>query len=140
MLESYTRNLKIEMVTIENEDGRANRKAIEAELDDETAAVIVQNPNFFGLIDDFSDIAELVHSKKALLISSVYPVSLGLVKTPGEMDVDIVAGEGQSSRYTAKFWRAVSGLYGNKAEVCQEYAGPYLRKGLWIAKVAMVLF
>ena len=103
MLESYTRNLNIELVTIKNEDGRANRAAIEAELDDQTAAVIVQNPNFFGLIDDFTDIVEMVHAKKALVISSVYPVSLGLIKTPGDMGVDIVTGEGQSLGITLSF-------------------------------------
>ena len=96
MIHSYTRNLKIELVEISNRDGIADRKKIYEELDDKTAAVIVQNPNFFGLIDDYTDLAEKVHEKGALLISSCYPIALGTLKTPGAMGVDIVTGEGQS--------------------------------------------
>ena len=123
MLESYTRNLNIELVTVKNEDGRADRAAIEAVLDDKTAAVIVQNPNFFGLIDDFTDIADMVHAKKALLISSVYPVSLGLVKTPGEMNVDIVAGEGQSLGIPLSFGGPYLGYMATKMEYVRNMPG-----------------
>ena len=123
MLESYTRNLNIELVTVKNEDGRASREAIEAALDDKTAAVIVQNPNFFGLIDDFTDIAELVHSKKALLISSCYPISLGLIKTPGEMDVDIVTGEGQSLGIPLSFGGPYLGFMATKMKYVRSMPG-----------------
>ena len=74
----------------------ASRQEILKHLDDKTAAVIVQNPNFFGVIDDLSDIIEQAHKVGALALCSVYPVSLGLLKTPGAMGADIVTGEGQS--------------------------------------------
>ncbi len=96
MIHSYTSNLNIELVETQNASGYTNRRAIGELLNDETAAVIVQNPNFFGLIDDFTDLADEVHKTGALLISSCYPISLGILKTPGEMGVDIVTGEGQS--------------------------------------------
>jgi glycine dehydrogenase subunit 1 len=96
MLESYTRNLHIELVTTPNAGGHVNREAIVAALDDRTAAVIVQNPNFFGCIEEFSDLAEAVHAVGALLVVSCYPISLGILKTPGEMGADIAVGEGQS--------------------------------------------
>jgi glycine dehydrogenase subunit 1 len=95
MIQSYTRNLKIELVETANDDGLANRQAILKQLDDSTAAVIVQNPNFFGCIDDFTDLAAAAHAKGALLICSVYPIALGILKTPGEMGVDIATGEGR---------------------------------------------
>ncbi|MBI9018082.1 MAG: aminomethyl-transferring glycine dehydrogenase subunit GcvPA [Phycisphaerae bacterium] len=95
MLESYTTNLNIELVTTKNNDGMANRDELKAQIDDKTAAVVVQNPNFFGCIDDFTDIAELVHANKGLLIASCYPTALGILKTPGAMGADIVTGEGQ---------------------------------------------
>ncbi|MBN2064532.1 MAG: aminomethyl-transferring glycine dehydrogenase subunit GcvPA [Sedimentisphaerales bacterium] len=123
MLESYTRNLNIELVTVANHDGRADRNAIAAVLDDKTAAVIVQNPNFFGLMDDFSDIADIVHAKKALLISSCYPVSLGLIKTPGAMGVDIVAGEGQSLGIPLNFGGPYLGFMAAKAEHVRNMPG-----------------
>ncbi|MBT7170501.1 MAG: aminomethyl-transferring glycine dehydrogenase subunit GcvPA, partial [Phycisphaerales bacterium] len=96
ILTSYTTNLDIELLTIPHDNGATNREAMLAALDDETACVIVQNPNFFGTIEDFTDLAEQVHSHKAMLIMSAYPISLGLLKSPGEMGADIVIGEGQS--------------------------------------------
>ncbi|MCH9021559.1 MAG: aminomethyl-transferring glycine dehydrogenase subunit GcvPA [Planctomycetes bacterium] len=96
MIRSYTRNLNIELEEIPSADGLSGREAIAAKLDEKTAGVIVQNPNFFGCVDDFSDLAEAAHAKGALLIVSTYPVSLGLLKTPGAMGADIVTGEGQS--------------------------------------------
>ena len=96
MIRSYTGNLGIELVETLSIRGLPSREAIRMELDDQTAAVIVQNPTFFGCIDDVSDLAELAHACGALLICSVYPLSLGILKTPGAMGADIVTGEGQS--------------------------------------------
>jgi len=69
----------------------------------ETAAVIVQNPNFFGSVADFSALAERAHQQGALLIVSCYPIALGLLKTPGEMGADIAVGDGQSLGNTLSF-------------------------------------
>ncbi|UCD52179.1 MAG: aminomethyl-transferring glycine dehydrogenase subunit GcvPA [Phycisphaerales bacterium] len=96
MIESYTRNLKIDLDETHCVNGLANRAEILGRLDDQTAAIIVQNPNFFGCIDDVTDLAEAAHAKGALLIVSCYPISLGILKTPGAMGADIVTGEGQS--------------------------------------------
>jgi glycine dehydrogenase subunit 1 len=96
MIRSYTQNLRIELEQTHCTDGLANRQQILEKIDDKTAAVILQNPNFFGCIDDFSDIASIAHDKGALLIVSCYPISLGILKTPGAMGADIVTGEGQS--------------------------------------------
>lgn len=95
MIQSYTRNLSIELVETKNTNGLTNRNEILNQIDDKTAGVILQNPNFFGCIDDFTDIASVAHENKALLIVSCYPISLGIVKTPGAMEADIVTGEGQ---------------------------------------------
>ena len=96
MLRSYTSNLSIELVEMPVQHGQADRDGIRAHLDDRTAAVLLQNPNFFGVIDDHSDIAELCHARGALMVESVYPIALGLLKTPAEMGADIATGEGQS--------------------------------------------
>ena len=95
MIDSYTQNLQIDLEETHCTDGLANREEILERLDDKTAAIIVQNPNFFGCIDDVSDIAKAAHEKGALLIVSCYPTSLGILKTPGAMGADIVTGEGQ---------------------------------------------
>jgi glycine dehydrogenase subunit 1 len=69
----------------------------------ETAAVIVQNPNFFGSVQDFTTLAAKCHEQGALLIVSCYPIALGMVKSPGEMGADIVVGDGQSLGNTLSF-------------------------------------
>jgi len=96
MMYSYTSNLSIDFIEIPVSHGHADRDAIRRVLDEQTAAVILQNPNFFGVVDNHSDISAMCHEKGALVIESVYPISLGLLRTPREMGVDIVTGEGQS--------------------------------------------
>ena len=59
-------------------------------------AVVFQNPNFFNCLDDFSELIDKSHEIGALVVMSVYPMSLSLLETPGSMGVDIVTGEGQS--------------------------------------------
>lgn len=95
MIGSASVNLDIEYCEIPLRNGLADRAAIEAALDDQTAAVLLQNPNFFGCIDDLSEIAEQAHAVKALAVVSCYPQALALLKTPGEMGFDIATGEGQ---------------------------------------------
>ncbi|HOK67060.1 MAG TPA: aminomethyl-transferring glycine dehydrogenase subunit GcvPA [Anaerohalosphaeraceae bacterium] len=123
MLHSYTRNLKIELTETENAGGLANREAIRRALDEQTAAVIVQNPNFFGCIDDFTDLAEAAHSKGALLIVSCYPISLGILKTPGAMGADIVTGEGQSLGLPMCFGGPYLGFMATRKEYVRQMPG-----------------
>lgn len=96
VLKTYLFNLDVEVVEIAPLDGMLNRVELARVLDDSVAAVLVQNPNFFGCVDDFGALAEQVHGAGALLIASVYPISLGMLKSPGEMGVDIAVGDGQS--------------------------------------------
>jgi len=96
ILVSYTSNLSVDFEEIPVVHGQSDRERITRALDDKTAAVILQNPNFFGAVDDFTDVINVAHSKGVMAVMSVYPVSLGLLKTPGSMGADIVTGEGQS--------------------------------------------
>lgn len=96
VLKTYLTNLEAELVELSPKDGALDREALTAALDEQTAAVLVQNPNFFGAIDDFTDVAEKAHAAGALLVASAYPVALGLLKSPGEMGADVVVGDGQS--------------------------------------------
>jgi len=96
MMDCYTTNLDIEMVTVGPGGASTDRDQFLRAIDHGTAAVILQNPNFFGVVDDFSDLVAAAHHAGALAVASVYPISLGLLKTPGSMGFDIVTGEGQS--------------------------------------------
>jgi glycine dehydrogenase subunit 1 len=96
MLYSYTANLSIDFTEIPVTHGQCDRGHVQDTIDENTAAVILQNPNFFGVIDDHSDVVAQCHAKGVLVIQSVYPIAMALVKPPGEIGVDIATGEGQS--------------------------------------------
>ena len=123
MIRSYTRNLGIELLETPHNRGLPGRDAIKDDLDEKTAAVIVQNPTFFGCIDDASDLAELAHEKGALLVVSVYPISLGLLKTPGAMGADIVTGEGQSLGLPLSFGGPYLGFMASRARYVRKMPG-----------------
>ncbi|VAX37020.1 Glycine dehydrogenase [decarboxylating] (glycine cleavage system P1 protein) [hydrothermal vent metagenome] len=123
ILKTYTSNLNIEFCETPVVHGHTARDQINDLLDDQTAAVIVQNPNFFGTIDDHTDIVNATHAKGALVIQSVYPVALGVLKTPGEMDVDIVTGEGQSLGLSLNFGGPYLGFMATKKKYIRKMPG-----------------
>ncbi|MFC1643934.1 aminomethyl-transferring glycine dehydrogenase subunit GcvPA, partial [Candidatus Omnitrophota bacterium] len=123
MMYCYTSNLSIEFVEIPVTHGQSDRSEIDKYLDDETAAIILQNPNFFGAIDDHSDISEKCHKLGALVIESVYPISLGILKTPREMGVDIVTGEGQSLGIPLSFGGPYLGFISTRKEFARKMPG-----------------
>jgi glycine dehydrogenase subunit 1 len=123
MIHSYSRNLKIDLVETKNHEGLSNRDAILDALDDETGVVLLQNPNFFGCIDDFTDIAEAAHAKGALLVVSCYPISLGILKTPGAMGADIVTGEGQSLGLPMSFGGPYLGFMATRTKYVRHLPG-----------------
>lgn len=96
MLRSYTANLALDYREIPLKEGRTDRSAFAAALDDEVGVAVLQYPNFFGVIEDYSDLIAQAHRVGALAVVSAYPVALGALKTPGAMGADIVTGEGQS--------------------------------------------
>jgi glycine dehydrogenase subunit 1 len=123
MIHSYTRNLSIDLEETHSVGGLVDRGQIRSRLDGETAAIIVQNPNFFGCLEDFTDLAELAHSQGVLLIVSCYPISLGIVKTPGAMAADIVTGEGQSLGMPMSFGGPYLGFMSSRKEHVRKMPG-----------------
>jgi len=123
ILTTYTSNLDIEFQETPVEHGHSSREQINKLLDDQTAAVILQNPNFFGAVDDHSDIIRQAQQQGALVIASVYPVSLGLLKTPGEMNADIVTGEGQSLGLPLNFGGPYLGFMATKKKFIRKMPG-----------------
>ena len=123
MIRSYTENLGIALAEPSCEQGMVNRKTYDELIDDDTAAVIVQNPNFFGCIDDFTDLAEMAHRRGALLIMSCYPIALGILKTPREMNADIVTGEGQSLGIPMSFGGPYLGFIGATQKLVRKMPG-----------------
>ena len=123
IMQCYTSNLSLEFEEIEILHGQSNREQLKAALDDSVAAVVVQNPNFFGAVDDFTDIAELAHDKGALAVMSVYPISLGMLKSPAEMGADIVTGEGQSLGIPLSFGGPYLGFMSTRKKYARKMPG-----------------
>jgi glycine dehydrogenase subunit 1 len=96
ILATYLRNRDSELVTVACPDGIAHATSLSARVDGETACVIVQHPNFFGCPENLPQIASLAHDHQASLIVSVDPISLGVLRRPGDDGADIVVAEGQS--------------------------------------------
>jgi glycine dehydrogenase subunit 1 len=109
VLATYMKFVGVEVVEIDSQDGVTDIDKLRAAVSNTTAGVIVQSPNFFGIVEDLTEVEIITHSNKALLIVNVIdPISLGILKAPGEMGADIVVGEGQA--------------FGNSLS----YGGPYL--------------
>jgi glycine dehydrogenase subunit 1 len=95
---TYCRYLELELVEVSfDAAGRSDQGELERLLDRDTAAVVTGYPNFFGVVEDLAAISAAAHDCGAYLVAAVQePIALGLLKSPGELGADIVAGEGQS--------------------------------------------
>jgi len=96
ILDTYATNLGVEVVTVNTPSGVIDVDEMAAQVDDQTACVLVQHPNFFGCLEDVEQLAEVAHKAGALFVVVVDPISLGLLKRPGQYGADIVVAEGQS--------------------------------------------
>lgn len=124
MLQCYTQNLSVDYQEIAiSKNGIADRTACSGALDESVGAVVLQNPNFFGCLDNLTDLIELVHDFKALVIMSAYPIALSHVETPGEMGADIVTGEGQSLGLPLNFGGPYLGFMATRTSLVRKMPG-----------------
>ncbi len=97
VLRTFTSHLRITVDDLDAADGVTDPAAAQAALTDETAALVIQSPNFFGCLEDGEALARVAHARGGLLVVAIAePLSLGLVRPPGDYGADIVTGEGQS--------------------------------------------
>jgi glycine dehydrogenase subunit 1 len=94
-LETYARGYGAEIAEVGIENGLTGAGELEAALDDQTAAVFVQNPNFLGGVEDLAALASAAHDAGAMAIASVDPMTLGVLRPPGDCGIDVAVGEGQ---------------------------------------------
>jgi glycine dehydrogenase subunit 1 len=95
-LATYLRNLDIELVTIETPSGGVEPKQLAGVVNGHTAAVLLQHPNFFGCLESVDQLAGIAHDAGAKVVVSFDPISLGLLRRPGDYGADIAVAEGQS--------------------------------------------
>ncbi|MGM0396281.1 MAG: aminomethyl-transferring glycine dehydrogenase subunit GcvPA [Bacillota bacterium] len=124
ILHTYAHVQSLKVIEIDVKDGVTDMEALKDAVSDNTAAVIVQSPNFFGIIEDLEAIGEIAHKgKKTTFIASVDPISLGILKKPGDMGVDVVVGEGQSLGIPVSFGGPYLGFMAIKNEYIRKLPG-----------------
>lgn len=87
------------------------------------ACLVVQTPNFYGIIEDLERVAAWAHDRKILFIISCNPISLGILKTPGELGADIAVGEGQPLGIPLSFGGPYFGFFAAKKEYVRQMPG-----------------
>ncbi len=125
VVRTYTSGLDIEVVELPvPTDGFVqDPAAFDPYLDDELACLIVSYPNFFGSIEDLQEVADKAHSVGGNLLVSAYPTALGLLKSPGEFDADVVTGEGQPLGVGLNFGGPVVGLLATRQRLVRQMPG-----------------
>ncbi|MBM3998503.1 MAG: aminomethyl-transferring glycine dehydrogenase subunit GcvPA [Planctomycetes bacterium] len=96
ILRTYFAALGAELVVVPAPGGTVDPADWERAIDDRTACALVQSPNFFGCVEDVASVASIAHARGALCVQAFDPISLGLLKRPGELGADIAVAEGQS--------------------------------------------
>lgn len=104
-------------------EGQLDLADLEARITQDTSAVVVQSPNFFGIVEDIGAIAGIAHARGALLIVSADPISLALLKPPAECGADIVTGEGQPLGTPVCFGGPYLGYFATSAELIRKMPG-----------------
>ncbi len=97
VVETYLHGSDLKIISVPwKTNGQSDLSAMQAKVTDATCAVVVQSPNFFGVVEEYAGLGEFLKDKKTMLVAAVAePTSLGILKPPGERGADIVCGEGQ---------------------------------------------
>ena len=112
------------VIELPYQDGLVDIAKMKESINDDMACVIVQNPNFFGGIENMTELCGLAHSKGTLVINAIAEsMSLGLLKAPGGMGVDIVAGEAQSFGMDLNFGGPYDGYLATKKQFLRQLPG-----------------
>ena len=106
-----------------DEDTNHTLDELKGMLDDETACLILQSPNFFGELEDVAGLADAVHAAGALLVMHIDPISLGLFQPPGHYGADIVTGEGQSLGNNLNFGGPYLGVFATTDKLVRRMPG-----------------
>ena len=96
IIKTYLAYHELEVIVLDVKDDGSDKERLLGMIDDGVAGYIFQNPNFFGSVEDYSEIIQALHAVKALAIMSSYPIALGILKSAKDVDADIFCGDGQS--------------------------------------------
>jgi glycine dehydrogenase subunit 1 len=129
VLRTYTQGMDLELAGDDPETVKSDQLSVNSVnslislIDENTALVVVQYPDFFGRIFDFARLIEIAHSKGALVCVAANPTALGLFKSPGEMGADIVVGEGQPLGIPLSYGGPYLGFFATRKQYVHKMAG-----------------
>lgn len=123
VLKTYTEGQSVEVVEVPFKNGVTDLDSLAQLVDDNTAGVIIQHPNFFGALEKVAEVGELVHSKGGLFITVVDPISLALLKAPASYGADIVVGEAQSLGNPVSFGGPQLGFFACSGKLIRRMPG-----------------
>jgi glycine dehydrogenase subunit 1 len=123
VIETYLKGLKIDLVTVSPRNGLSDLSKLGDTIDENTACLLISQPNFFGLLEDVKAAEELIHKVGGKLIMAVDPIAQALLKAPGEYGADIVVGEGQPLGVPLSFGGPLVGFFAAKKELVRHMPG-----------------
>ncbi len=123
VVETYCEGPGIRLKSAPIGDGATDLDALRKAVTGQTAAVIIQHPNFFGCLEDIRAAADIAHGTGALLVVVADPVNLGLLTPPGALGADIVVGEGQGLGVPMSFGGPNLGVFAAKQELVRRMPG-----------------
>ncbi|MEC3883084.1 aminomethyl-transferring glycine dehydrogenase subunit GcvPA [Halobacillus litoralis] len=124
VIHSYVKGPGVEVVEIDHKDGRTDLEQLEREIDEDTASVVVQYPNFFGQIEPLDQVKAIVDTqKKAMMITSSNPLALGYLTPPGEFGADIVVGDAQVFGIPAQYGGPHCGYFATTKKLMRKVPG-----------------
>jgi glycine dehydrogenase subunit 1 len=123
VLRTYAKSAGMRIKTTGMYQGRTHLKQLYGALDENVCAVLLQNPNFFGCLEEVMEAARLAHMAGAMLIVSASPVSLGLLAAPGDLNADIAVGDVQELGLPLSFGGPYAGYMAVKREYMRKLPG-----------------
>jgi glycine dehydrogenase subunit 1 len=124
VIETYLRHSGVRLTVLPCPDGVLEPSALKKALGSNSAALLVQNPNFFGCLEiNLRELSNLAHKAGALLIVSSYPVALGMIAPPGEFGADIAVAEGQPLGLPLGYGGPYLGVFACKSELIRKMPG-----------------
>ena len=123
--ETYLRGTDLRLINVPySSDGKTDFEFIRANLNDRTSAVILQSPNFFGIVEEYEQLGrELKDQNTLLIVVIVEPLSLGILKPPGEREADIVVGEAQSFGLPVSYGGPYAGFFATRKKFVRQIPG-----------------
>lgn len=123
VIKTYCESRDVKVVVIESSNCLTDKEALAKALNERSACLYVQSPNYYGYLEDVEELTKLVHENGARMIEGVNPISLAIMKTPGEMGVDIAVGEGQPLGLPIAFGGPYLGFMTCKKELMRKLPG-----------------